>query len=139
MKQNILIFALLSVFMLSAVLLSCSRGEGGKESTDGTTAPGTETDVPGRKPLTLYWLQWSGSSQSRPDGSATEWNWITASALHINRMHVHYLAKYEDGKSVKGIADPKRLAELFEKVKYEMERSNNAGIGRYRIHRYLPV
>ncbi len=128
MKQNILIFALLSVFMLSAVLLSCSRGEGGKESTDGTTAPETETDVPGRKPLTLYWLQWSGSSQSRPDGSATEWNWITASALHINRMHVHYLAKYEDGKSVKGIADPKRLAELFEKVKYEMERSNNAGI-----------
>lgn len=130
---KIMPLVLLATLTVSPALNSCSGTGSGTESKENTgniitTDPDDQTDTVEKKPPTLYWLQWSGSSQSRPDGSATEWNWITASALHINRMHVHYLAKYDDGTSVKGIADPVRLEALCKKMQYELERTKNAGI-----------
>lgn len=89
---------------------------------------GGETDPPTAR-LPLFWLQWSGSSLPRPgSGENCKWNWISASRLHVNIMSVHYLAKYEDGKTIEGIPDPRRLETLAELMKYELEKSEESGV-----------
>lgn len=78
-----------------------------------------------------YWLQWSGGNPERalrPDGSLPFWDWVSAAACGVNKMHIIFTARDENGCRISGVPDPASLERRCRVCAYELEASHRAGI-----------
>lgn len=81
--------------------------------------------------FTRYWLQWSGGSADkalRPDGSLPFWDWVSAAECDVNKMHIIFSCRDENGQKISGVPDPKSLERRCRVCAYELEESHKAGI-----------
>lgn len=81
--------------------------------------------------FTRYWLQWSGGSADkalRPDGSLPFWDWVTAAESDVNKMHIIFTCRDENGQKISGVPDPASLERRCRVCAYELEESHKAGI-----------
>lgn len=81
--------------------------------------------------FTRYWLQWSGGNADkalRPDGSLPFWDWVSAAECGVNKMHIIFSAKDEQGHRISGVPDPANLERRCRVCAYELEESHKAGI-----------
>ncbi|MCQ2429571.1 MAG: hypothetical protein MJ192_04485 [Clostridia bacterium] len=81
--------------------------------------------------FTRYWLQWSGGNAEkalRPDGSLPFWDWVSAAETDVNKMHIIFSCRDENGRKISGVPDPASLERRCKVCAYELEESHKAGI-----------
>ncbi len=126
----------LSICLLLGSLVSCNKDKGGDDTTgtgaattDGnnTTDVGTEPD-PELDPISLFWIQWSGSQHKRPDGSTCAWDWQAAQERHVTNLNVYYRPTDSNGTIINGLPDTENLKTLVDQMRYDIDESAKAGI-----------
>lgn len=81
--------------------------------------------------FTRYWLQWSGGNADkalRPDGSLPFWDWVSAVECDVNKMHIIFSCRDENGNKISGVPDPASLERRCRVCAYELEASHKAGV-----------
>lgn len=81
--------------------------------------------------FTRYWLQWGGGNAEkalRPDGSLPFWDWVSAAECDVNKMHIIFTCRDENGGKITGVPDPASLERRCKVCAYELEESHKAGI-----------